>query len=172
MDSELPETYTEHQFTPKGGFNKKDNIAQQVAQHQEIISEWHGIAGLRPEGSPVGLTQAKDGSLWIVDDRNAAILRLSNGKAYIQNGKHNQQITRIEIPSGVMSIFKEKCSQCHEEISKNPTSLFNQTNWLRKENGQYLLETKIFFDKTRPMPPTGGLTVNEKDQLKNWLDRL
>jgi glucose/arabinose dehydrogenase len=164
--------YTEHLFAPKGGLNKNSNTTQQVAQHQEIISEWHPITNLRPEGSPVGLTQSKDGSLWIVDDRNAAILRLSTGTAYTKTRMQTKQISAPKIPVEVMSIFNKNCNQCHVEISENPNSLFNQENWLHKESGQYLIETKVFFDKARPMPPVGELTPTEKKQLQNWLRQL
>jgi glucose/arabinose dehydrogenase len=164
--------YTEHLFAPKGGFNRRSNTTQQVAQHQEIISEWHPIEGLRPEGSPVGLTQSNDGSVWIVDDRNSAILRLSTGTAYTKTGMQTKQISATKIPAEVMLILRKNCSQCHAEILENPNSLLNQENWLNKESGQYLIETKLFFDKARPMPPVGELTLTEKKQLQNWLHQL
>jgi glucose/arabinose dehydrogenase len=33
--------------------------------------------GVRPAGAPVGLTIAKDGAIWVADDRNATILRIA-----------------------------------------------------------------------------------------------
>ena len=38
---------------------------------------WNAIPGQHPMGAPVGLAVARDGSIWIADDRNAAILRIA-----------------------------------------------------------------------------------------------
>jgi glucose/arabinose dehydrogenase len=38
---------------------------------------WGLKAGVRPAGAPVGLTIARDGAIWVADDRNAAILRIA-----------------------------------------------------------------------------------------------
>jgi glucose/arabinose dehydrogenase len=38
---------------------------------------WNAVAGEHPMGAPVGLAVARDGSIWIADDRNAAILRIA-----------------------------------------------------------------------------------------------
>ncbi|RZJ05671.1 MAG: gluconolaconase [Brevundimonas sp.] len=38
---------------------------------------WNAQPGRHPMGAPVGLAVARDGSIWIADDRNAAILRIA-----------------------------------------------------------------------------------------------
>lgn len=38
---------------------------------------WNARPGRHPMGAPVGLAVARDGSIWIADDRNAAILRIA-----------------------------------------------------------------------------------------------
>ncbi|WP_292156021.1 PQQ-dependent sugar dehydrogenase [Brevundimonas sp.] len=38
---------------------------------------WNAVAGSHPMGAPVGMAVARDGSIWVVDDRNAAILRIA-----------------------------------------------------------------------------------------------
>lgn len=38
---------------------------------------WSLKSGVRPAGAPVGLTIARDGAIWVADDRNAAILRIA-----------------------------------------------------------------------------------------------
>jgi glucose/arabinose dehydrogenase len=43
----------------------------------DLTPGWALRTGQRPAGAPVALTSARDGSLWIADDRNAAVLRLS-----------------------------------------------------------------------------------------------
>ena len=38
---------------------------------------WNAVAGSHPMGAPVGMAVARDGSIWVADDRNAAILRIA-----------------------------------------------------------------------------------------------
>jgi glucose/arabinose dehydrogenase len=164
--------YTSHPFAPKGGLG---GSAKQVAQHQEIISQWHEIPGLRPEGAPVGLTQARDGSLFIVDDRNAAILRLSTGTTYQPRAVSIASTKRPKAvipPDEVKALMQARCSQCHGELVYQPEQLLNREAWLKKQDGKTLIEQRVFIDQQRPMPPTGKLAEVDQKLLKNWLDSL
>ena len=38
---------------------------------------WNAVAGKRPMGAPVGLAVAADGALWVADDRNGTVMRVS-----------------------------------------------------------------------------------------------
>lgn len=59
------------QFQPHGGMDRQ-------APYQEIISKWNEVKGVRPKGAPVAFSEAADGSLWIVEDReNRTIVRLA-----------------------------------------------------------------------------------------------
>lgn len=58
------------EFKPHGGMKRH-------APYTEVISGWNEIKGIRPKGAPVGFTVAKDGSIWIVEDKNRVILRLA-----------------------------------------------------------------------------------------------
>jgi len=164
--------YTQHAFSPKGGLGAVPHTIsdKKVAQHSEIISQWNEIPGLRPEGAPVGLTQAQDGSIFIVDDRNAAILRLSAGKSYQMNKAPERQVTAKSLvpPAAVSVILQKRCAQCHSELLQESNSLLTMNNWLNKQNGKTQMEVKIFEDKNRPMPPDKSLTTEEKKILMDW----
>ena len=41
---------------------------------------WNEIAGTRPKGAPVGLAVARDGAIWVAEDRNATILRIARDR--------------------------------------------------------------------------------------------
>ena len=165
-------SYTQHAFSPKGGLvsGQQKSNDKKVAQHSEIISQWHEIPGVRPEGAPVGLTQARDGSVFIVDDRNSAILRLSVGKSYEDQKRVGRQVTAKSLtPSAaVNTIFQQRCAGCHSELFQQSNSLLTINNWLSKQNGKTQIEIKIFEDKVRPMPPDGSLTTAEKKILMDW----
>jgi glucose/arabinose dehydrogenase len=47
-----------------------------AAAFQELISDWHRVNGVRPQGAPVGMTVAADGAIWLVEDKNQTILRI------------------------------------------------------------------------------------------------
>lgn len=49
-------------FAPRGGLD-------QVAAYSEVISGWDARRGVRPKGAPVGFSVARDGSIFIVEDR-------------------------------------------------------------------------------------------------------
>jgi len=38
---------------------------------------WNKVIGVRPQGSPVGLTVARDGSIWTTDDRAGLVIRIA-----------------------------------------------------------------------------------------------
>jgi len=163
--------YTEHPFAPTGTLGD-------VAQHLEVVSQWHSIPGLRPEGAPVGLTQARDGSVFIVDDRNGSILRLSTGTSYQPDsidraGASNKlpMSSATVTPRPVLQILKQHCAGCHAELKDHPELLLTPEKWLLPSDGIALIEQKLFFDKVRPMPPQPTLSELETQVLRHWLKK-
>jgi glucose/arabinose dehydrogenase len=47
-----------------------------AAVFKELITDWHRVNGVRPQGAPVGMTVAADGAIWLVEDKNQTILRI------------------------------------------------------------------------------------------------
>jgi glucose/arabinose dehydrogenase len=47
-----------------------------AAPFHELISGWYKVNGVRPQGAPVGMTVAADGAIWLVEDKNQAIMRI------------------------------------------------------------------------------------------------
>lgn len=47
-----------------------------AAPFTELVSEWHKVNGVRPQGAPVGLTVASDGAIWLVEDKNRTVIRI------------------------------------------------------------------------------------------------
>lgn len=45
-------------------------------QFEELVTGWHEFGGTRPRGAPVGMAVADDGAIWVVEDKNATILRI------------------------------------------------------------------------------------------------
>ncbi len=148
-----------------------------VAQHREIISRWNEINGFRPKGAPTGMSVMNDGSLLIVDDKNAAILRLSTGAPYQElaqkpEAKVASVTATVTVPEAIRSILLNRCNKCHELLQSTPEQLLNANHWLLKTNGQTRMAQKLFEDKVMPMPPDNSLLAAERAQLKTWLEGL
>jgi len=47
-----------------------------AASYAELVSDWHKVNGIRPQGAPVGLAVAADGAIWVVEDKNRTVLRI------------------------------------------------------------------------------------------------
>ncbi len=148
--------FTKHQFKAAGGTGK-------VAQHIEVTTKWNSIDGMRPEGAPVGMTVANDGSIWIVDDKNQAVLRLSIGESYKGELKA-QERKDIILPNNIQKIVSKHCHACHNKS--------DYPSWFKKVGRRYLAEQRIFHDKERPMPINSTLHQKEKSELKVFFEQL
>jgi glucose/arabinose dehydrogenase len=60
-----------------GGVTYKAYGSGPGAEPLVLTPGWDLKVGSHPAGAPVGITVAHDGSLWVADDRNAAILRIA-----------------------------------------------------------------------------------------------
>ncbi len=49
-----------------------------AAAFDEIITGWHRVNGIRPQGAPVGMTVADDGAIWLVEDKNQTVIRIDH----------------------------------------------------------------------------------------------
>jgi glucose/arabinose dehydrogenase len=65
------------EYTPDGNVVMKPYDTGPAAEPRILTPGWSLKAGVRPAGAPVGLTIARDGAIWVADDRNAAILRIA-----------------------------------------------------------------------------------------------
>lgn len=65
------------EYTDDGGVTLKAYQGGPAAEPLIITPGWNLQKGSHPAGAPVGITVARDGSLWVADDRNAAILRIA-----------------------------------------------------------------------------------------------
>jgi hypothetical protein len=97
-----------------------------AADHQELTTDWFAKSGLRPNGSVVGITEARDGSIWIVADYNKTVLRLSRGQEWIAQGAEAQgdagKIKRSYTPEETQRIL--------ENLKNNPENLV-RWNYIR-----------------------------------------
>jgi len=46
------------------------------------------------------------------------------------------------------------------------------SHWLVKENGQTLIEQRLFHSRLRPMPPNSPLLKEQAVLIKTWLKQM
>ena len=68
------------EYAPGGRVVLKPYDSGLAAEPRILTPGWDLKAGARPAGAPVGLTIARDGAIWVTDDRNAAILRIATDR--------------------------------------------------------------------------------------------
>lgn len=65
------------EYTGDGHIVFKEYREGPAAEPIILTPGWDLKRGVRPAGAPVGITIARDGALWVADDRNGAILRIA-----------------------------------------------------------------------------------------------
>lgn len=65
------------EYTGDGRIEFKEYREGPAAEPMVLTPGWDLKRGVRPAGAPVGITIARDGALWVADDRNGAILRIA-----------------------------------------------------------------------------------------------
>ena len=99
-----------------------------------LVHNWTPKKAFRPLGAPVGLTELNDGSILVIDDKNATVLLWHSGVAYQEDSSDltlgKTQIlssTQIESMKKMMPIFQKNCTACHAEFSsKDPADLIKK----------------------------------------------
>ena len=155
-----------------------EGSAGPVSQHIEITTAWNRVPGIRPRGAPVGLLQAEDGSLWIVDDRNRAVLRMAPGEPWrhdtaanaVQSGSFQQD---AELAARAFPVLVDRCQGCHEFLKAlRPDGLASamvQEGWLAAP----LYESKLAAAlRSGKMPPEHPIPEADQAPIREWLFKL
>lgn len=67
-------------YLDAGGVASEPYRASPAAMPTVLTPGWDLKVGARPAGAPVGISVARDGALWVADDRNAAIVRIATDR--------------------------------------------------------------------------------------------
>ena len=151
-----------------------------MSQAVEVVAGWYEAPGYRPRGAPVAMVQGSDGAMWITDDKNHAILRLSKpgvgyqkkpapprpnfGKAYTQLivESPNWKKAYFDLVGGVLKA--QQCQGCHDDYRNTGDAdtdglaqlryLASMGNWiLPKDITKSTLYTKMSPPGASAMPP-------------------
>lgn len=108
-----------------------------AAPFQELVGEWHAVAGTRPQGAPVGLAVAEDGAIWLAEDKNQTIIRIDRdptgatvrlpcgGRGATQVARLAQRILRDAGDARRIALVRARviephCRGCHADFGLAP----------------------------------------------------
>jgi glucose/arabinose dehydrogenase len=89
------------------------------AQHKEIITDWFSKRGLRPNGSIVGVTEASDGSIWVVADYNNTVLRIARSAEWHPTAEES----RGDLEMNVNDLSAEDIERLKDNVLNDPENL-------------------------------------------------
>lgn len=178
---------------PKGGLVRS-------AVFLEVTTLWSKIEGLRPQGAPVGMTVAHDGSIYIVEDKNRTILRLSRREGTAPNPEsdllekakrakaariaHAQKLlqSRPELRRQYLEInqkiLQTTCQGCHTQLKGSGLEGFSfmiGEQWIRpgqNTDAQLLIQRVKALNGLRRMPYGGQLSPEEIRSLESFVQSL
>ena len=164
-------------------------VAYDINSNAEVVSDkpaflirnWTAKKSVRPLGAPTGLTELEDGSILVMDDKNATILLLSEGQSYSENTADENHIEKANIPEkqllamkALMPTLKNKCSACHAEFNhENVTDLIHALDARDLYDIDSPLNSKMFQKiKKTEMPLGQPLSKPEYDQVMKLIQQF
>lgn len=107
--------------------------------YEELIRDWYRVDGVRPQGSPVAMTVASDGAIWVVEDKNQTILRIdadtnpaAEPETFACDARSNEEVkelfdfidanpeNRARLARLRTGFFESKCMGCHSDFGLRP----------------------------------------------------
>ena len=172
--AELTQYYS---MEDRPGTNMRSGGGQQYAwlDDEEIISQLNAIPNVRPRGRPLGFTVADDGSIWILDDINKALLRVAKGESYKlpdkpDTGDVSDLLTNVD-DNKAAEVLLTRCQVCHG-LPTTAAKMEIPSTWLVLQDGKRVIEQRLFHSPLRPMPPDAPLTSLQRAALETWLKDL
>lgn len=144
----------------------------------EVVAGW-AASETGPKGGPVGMTRARDGSVWIVDDRNGSVLRLDQDEFAAlrgpgSGGPSGQPTHKADATFSTLhtQVLAPRCKKCHvffQGSADAALSALHREGWLTRDEGSSRMRRALSPEAERPMPPDGSLPEEERAKILTWL---
>jgi glucose/arabinose dehydrogenase len=142
----------------------------------EVVRGWDA-SDTGPRGAPVGLTIARDGSIWTVEDTNGTVLRIAEDRYASARGAPTASAAPTAIDDAAFAtlhrdVLRPRCAHCHEQLAQDPAlalGAITREGWLREENGSTHLWERTRAGAPQRMPLDGALSETETEALRRWL---
>jgi hypothetical protein len=132
-----------------------------------------------PKGAPVELWVARDGSVWLVEDKNGTVLRIA-AETYTLSADADDPVGQggATAPLDVVfaglrtDVLGPRCGACHAFLLGPPVEAaqaLRHEGWLALDGDTTALELRITRRHERPMPPAAPLPADELLRVRAWL---
>jgi hypothetical protein len=179
-----------------------DGVQTQVARPQggnlntapylELTPSWSKRPGLRPSGTPVGITVASDGSLWMVEDKNKTIVVMTRSEQGFSEdansaSKASEEVSLKINPSTFVSneqlksmyeaihrdILQTTCAGCHPGLqgsAEKTLQFLASERWILPRDKKSPLILRIRGeDGLQKMPLGGSLSLDWQNYIESWI---
>lgn len=144
----------------------------------ELVGGWEA-SDLGPKGAPVELLVARDGAIWLVEDKNGTVLRVGSERYAAPRapdtratGEPTEGALDPEFAALQAAVFAPRCGSCHgffNEPAPAAAAALRREGWLAVEGGRTALERRVSRQHERPMPPAEPLPPAELARVLAWL---
>ena len=158
-----------------------------LGEEKNILFGWDAKRGIRPQGSPVGITEAHDGKIWFVEDKNKSIMFISTTSEIFDDTNTEvpevtlaplDELGKLHLQKLSNQLFQPVCSTCHAVFAEKDLEALHQQ--LFKENmldldrpQQSELSQRVHgLGGGMMMPPGGSVSDEMKQELKKYLDTV
>ncbi len=154
---------------------------------QDFVSDWDAQEGVRPKGSPVGMTEARDGKIWFVEDKNKTVMFVAKSDDVITSDDSVGEVTRLRSLSPEASValgnlrdnlLSNRCTSCHSSLEAQNLEELHQrlfsegfTNPKNPMGSELLLRVNG-EGAGMQMPPGTTLIESEIDLVRDYLKHL
>lgn len=167
-----------------------------TAPFVEIVMSWQKRDGVRPAGTPVGLLVASDGSIFIVEDKNKSILRISrtdrkNSSEENPEDLEKEKLLKVQIAVQKLksqaqslvaynwinqNVFQSSCVACHSDVKGSATEAFEfmiSEGWIEPGQDSSLLIQRLRGQNGfQKMPLGGSLTEDYIQYIEYFVKSL
>ncbi len=140
------------------------------AEHFDVVAGWDA-SDRGPKGAPVDFTVTRDGAIWLVEDKNGTVLRISTGEA---RTSASQSSETLQADAGFAELHRDllrpRCGMCHDFLAGDANAArtaLERERWLRDDPPLILQRTSA--NAVRPMPPDRPLSTDERHALTQWV---
>ena len=143
----------------------------------EVIAGWDA-SETGPRGSPVDMTVARDGSVWLAEDTNGTILRLAvdaHAASRVEvHGREGGPVPHAD-PAFVAlhrDVLLPRCAHCHDVLggdADRALAAITREGWLTEDHGVLRLWDRVRPDAPQRMPLDGTLSPAETAAIEAWL---
>ena len=153
-----------------------EGLPSPTATPEDIISGWEA-SDTQPKGTPVALTVARDGSVWLVEDNNGTVLRLGpDAWAASRNSAETTRNPEVAHADAMFTalhhdVLQPRCAHCHalmNEDASHALASMRREGWLRDEEGVPLVWARTRPGSERRMPLDGTLTAAQTSAIQAW----